>query len=348
MKVTPGATMLGNFCNIFDKTRAVSPGALLGVPKSALASGYQAKTDSIQISAAGRQMYLHIDQKEDGGDKTKVSWKPVTNATADKTLSMTDTYISKAGKLLERMKSLAAAAQDKSLSDIDRISLQIEIGRLQHELDTETDRMELSRAGGFALEYMGGATQSIESVLKQWHGNFEGSDAYKMLQRASERIASGEEWDVAEIATDIVKIEDGEISYVRTEWEITDDKTVPTVSDILKARGRFIMDPDSAVLSAEELDKNLASLAKKREGLISFINKNGMNQQGSDDRENFVRASNALASNLQMFLGTLYRDMVKTTYGPPKYEDGNYVEVVTDSLPIKTELSFSAEATSVL
>jgi hypothetical protein len=346
MKIIQGAPLLCNFNNIFDRAVSVSPGTLLGTPRSALVLGYQSKTDSVQISGAGRQMYLHVN-KEDNDDKKAVSWESITNITADKTLSLVDKHISKAGKLLERMKALAEAAKDKSLTDIDRISLQIEIGRFQHELDTETDRMELSRTGYFSLEFMDSATQSIESVLKQWHGNFEESDAYKMLQRASERIAKGEEWNVAEIATDIVKIEDGEVAYVRTDWEVVDDNTVPTVSDILKAKGRSVMDPKSAALSAKELDRDLARLAKRREGFVSFIEKNGMNQQGGDDSGSFVTSANALASSLQMFLGTLYRDMVQTTYGPTKDEEGNYVERIVDNRPVRTEPSPSIEAARI-
>lgn len=321
MKITLNTPMLNNFDHISD--RAVSPAALPGAAKSALVSAYQANADSVQISSAARQMNLHIDTEEDG-DRPAMSWEPITNFTADKTVSLADEHISKTGKLLERMKALAEAAQDESLSDIDRVDLQIEMGRLQHELNTKADRMALGREGGFSSEKENGAPESVENVIKERHGSFEDSDAYKMLQRARERIANGEEWDVSEIASDIVKIEDGEVIYVRTDWEISDDEAVQTVGDILKAKGMSVMDPESAALTAKKLDRDLASLAKKREELVAFAEKNGMNQLESDNVESFLKEAGALAFKLQRFLGTLSKDMNQTTYGATKDEDGNF------------------------
>ncbi|MDR1481344.1 MAG: hypothetical protein LBI74_01825, partial [Synergistaceae bacterium] len=106
-----------------------------------LVSKYQMKRDTLFLSDIGKQMRLHISEQDTPDKIADASWSNVTNSRFNKHLQLYDKHISKAGELLEQMKEIAEAAQDASLDDLDRINLQIEMGQLQHELDTETDVM---------------------------------------------------------------------------------------------------------------------------------------------------------------------------------------------------------------
>ncbi|MDR0616057.1 MAG: hypothetical protein LBG29_04540 [Synergistaceae bacterium] len=318
MNAIPSTPTLSSFSRIFSGSGMTSTDNLQpAMSRKALISEYQAKADSILISRTGRQMHLHIDRK-DNADKPAVQWERITNGLADKTVALIDTHISKAGKIVERMKTLAEAAKDESLADIDRVELQMEMGSLQHELDIQTEILKWSIRSDFS--------GNPESAVRQLRGSFEDSAAYGMLQRTRERVVNGEEWDVAEIATDIVKINGTELEYVRTDWEITEDETIPTVGDILKAKGRSVMDAKSAALSALEMERDLAKLEERRDELISFIEKNGVNRQENSDDDSFIKRAASLAHKLVMFLVPLYREMAQTLYGPPKDEQGNYVK----------------------
>jgi hypothetical protein len=292
--------------------------------QGASAANYRAKTDSLHISGMGK---LHIRGEETGG-KTLDPWARVTGGNADIHLQLADKHISRAGNLLEQMKTLAESAQNEALSDLERIDMQIEMGRLQHQLDEETLRMENTLMREAARRYgLPGAVIQVES--------YEDSKAYKMLERARERIVSGEEWDVSEVNTPIVRVlADGERVVLRVEAEITDDATVPTVSDILKTKGRNIMDSSSAEASAAELGGELAGLAKQREKLISFIDKNGEHTQLMDSR--WISLAGSLVRNTWGFLETLHREMYAFNSGPDKDENGNYM-VYKDTL-IELEL----------
>jgi hypothetical protein len=190
------------------------------------------------------------------------------------------------------------------------------MGQLQHELDTETDVM----IGMVRHQFEPGT----ESYIRETHGKFQDSDAYDMLVRTRERIINGEEWDVAEICHVIYDTD--EISKVGVEWEITDDETVPTIGDILKGRGRSVMDSESAIVSAAELEKNIADLAKQREKLVSTITKVGANPQSGGYDKRFFDMVRGLGEHLGSFLGSLSRDGTQITFGDSKDIYGNYTE----------------------
>jgi hypothetical protein len=280
----------------------------LRVTRGTLMAGYGEKVDSLRLSATAKRLNLHVSGSAEG---TAALWdKKLAGHGFHPVLKLMDEHISKAGKLMERMKTLAEVAQDSAISDADRIELQMQMGRLQHELDFETEKLK-----GKLMELILGKKMT-PSVMDP----FENTDAYKMLQRASERLANGGEWDVAEIATPIVKWDDS-IGYVvdRVEYEITDDAEVPTVGDILKAKGRSVMDVKAAFVSAAELNKEIEGLVEQRGRLASFIEKNGGNSQD----ENFRPPSDFLVG----FLETLFREMFSLQPGKPKNEQGEYVTI---------------------
>jgi hypothetical protein len=227
-------------------------------------------------------------EKVDRFEKSASSWERVTKSGQDPTLQLIDKHISIAGEILERMKKFIDASRDESLSDEDRIELQIAIGKLQHDFDTETEEFRRK-----FLELMG--VGKGEPVTDK----FEGSEPYKMLQRARERILNGEEWDVAEECIAVLK-SDGSGEIDRYEWEITDDPDKITVGNILKESGRGVMDPKSAAMSSDKISNELEGLMRQRQKLVTFINKNGADSQ----EENSSRL-NAFGENIKVFLSSL-------------------------------------------
>jgi hypothetical protein len=231
--------------------------------------------------------------------------------------------MSKAGKLLERMKEIAKIARE-TLLDEDRVELQVEMGRLQHELDRDTEVLKAKLAGD----------DEYAKVLMR--SSFENTETYKMLQRARERVQNGENWNVAEIATPILK-QDAEsmglmgYSLLGYEWDVTDDPLVPTLGEMLNAKGRSVMDSASAVVSYEELGKEIEGLIKQRVKLVGYIEQNG-GLTPKEEEANFD-ALHTLVSGVARFLSSLARDMVEIVTGPPKDEDGNYI-VTDDPLPV--------------
>ncbi len=117
------------------------------------------------------------------------NWDPILDSSIkDEWLHKADRNISEAGKILEKMLEIADAAQDPTLTDEERIQMQLELGFLQHEFDQPNDRTGVT-----------GGNLHLPDTL------FTDTDSYKMLQRALDRIHRGEEWDVAEVRNTVLE-----------------------------------------------------------------------------------------------------------------------------------------------
>jgi hypothetical protein len=253
-------------------------------------------------------MNLHISDK-DVVNKPVASWEnQIKSSQADPKLKLLDNHITKAGKILEQMKEIAKSAQDETLSDSDRLALQINMGRLQHELDCETEKLYSKYRSG-----------EIKVVLHEQ--NYEDTDAYKMLERAVERLSNGENWNVAEEFTPYGNVPENwyelginidNVWITGYGWEISDDPDAPTVDDILKAKGRSVMDSKAAGVSLAELEKDIEGLVKQRDNLASFAERNGVTnpQMSETDGSSFTKAMDSVYSGLFRFLNTLSRDPV--------------------------------------
>ncbi len=256
--------------------------------------------DSLNISKVGGQLGLQ--------GNFFIRWdKTITKPGDDPALRLIDGSISSVGKVLEQMRSLSELAQDERFTDLDRIDLQIEMERLQKRLTTETHRMSLVMAGKSEKEISG----MLEGPESQQDND--------MLLRARERILNGEKWDVAEkfepimvlkevhviTAEDrlVVQIKDGEPfelspdldpkdvavlkihDWVGGKFVVTEDKSVPTVSQTLEMGGSIaLMDAKSAAKGTERIEKQIEDLLEMREEFALFYEKNGeeLPQDGQD------------------------------------------------------------------
>jgi flagellin-like hook-associated protein FlgL len=279
-----------------------------GTPFYGIAAGLKPsnlKADTFQLSYQAKAMNLRISGKG-VGDEPAVSWEEqIKNSGADPKLKLLDKHIAKAGKILEQMKEIAKSALDETLSDSDRLALQMNMGRLQHELDRETEKLH-------------GKYRFGEARAMLHEQNYEDTDAYKMLERVAERLANGEEWDVAEEWTPYGNVPENwyeldlnidNVFIMGYGWEISDDPDAPTIGDFLKAKGRSVMDSEAAGVSAAELEKDIEKLVKRRDNLAAFVKKNGVASQTPEtDDSGFTKAMDSLYSGLFRFLNTHSRN----------------------------------------
>ncbi|MDR1483016.1 MAG: hypothetical protein LBI74_10350 [Synergistaceae bacterium] len=315
-------------------------------------------TDVLHLSyqAKQRQFNLHISGN-DAANKPIVSWEEqIKSSRADPKLKLMDKHLTKAGKLLEEMKKLAKLAQDEMLSDEYRIAIQMEMGDLQHELDCET-------------ELFCSAYQTGESKIVLHEPQYKDTDSYKMLQRAAERLANGEEWNVAEVLVPVGSSK-GIEGY---GWQVTDDPNAPTVDDILKAKGRSVMDSNAAKISTFELEDDISELLKLRDRFAAFIGKNGVrSQEANTEDSSFSKMREVFFTKMMDFLNIIARDPVEysvleceeknemlSSFDPPEeysiaqksVEDTSLWATVADSqlrskLSINVQISLNVEITA--
>ncbi len=284
------------------------------IDRETLVSKYQARRDSTDFSAIGKRLNQLMNGKESA--KAEQRWKMVTSPAASKDMRWIDKNISEVGKLMEKMKTLAKAAQDESLDDLTRMAMQIELGRNQHELNIVIDTM------GYV--YVENYKKGSEEYFKKEYGLYEDSSSYKMMIRALERIGSGEKWDIAEIGHIIMAGDDdrmtavSEYHTVGVEWETTEDAFIPTVGEIIRGKGRSLMNAEDATISLAELEKQTKSLMKFQENFTSFIENNGENPVDPD--RSLVMG---LVGSLYALFDPFFKDASQVTMGHRKDTKGN-------------------------
>ena len=223
----------------------------------------------------------------------------VTNASDEEALRLIDESISAVGKILEDMKKAAEIGEDETLTDLDRIELQIEMSRLQERLSVETRRMSMRMAGQTEEEIAKNLSQFNDTAKNQ----------IELLNRARDRILNGDAWDVRESyelnlvpKETIVISPEGRETFPAVEGEqgkefvlpdyynpqdvvilknhdwnggqmvVTDDEKVPSLREILESQNALIlMDADSAAEAVGKIEAQLQDLAKMREQFASVV-----------------------------------------------------------------------------
>jgi hypothetical protein len=118
----------------------------------------------------------------------------------------------------------------------------------------------------------------------------------------------------------------------RFEWQISDDPDAPTVDDILKGKGRSVMDAEAARVSTAELEDTISDLLLQRKQLARFIEREGADPKGAESMDSSVSKSIAdLFSRTVNFLNSISRDPIEYNMGLGKDEMGNYVGPISIS-----------------
>lgn len=239
----------------------------------ALAQQKQPTYDSLFLSDIGKKLSLNVRECSSLMEKQKVG--PTDSLPPEAQLA--DKAMAKAIDILERMQKLAIAAQDKKLSDLDRVEMQIEIEDLRANLMVMPINLR-------------GASPVVLPKPVDW-GDYGYGDYSSVLGRTRERILSGQEWDVREAwspegFTRVTYDDKGEEVWEIGEanaWYVVDDvnvltyhegknvdngEKVPTVRQMLEwGAPVIVMDAKSAAKGARHLEQQIASIQKWREQL---------------------------------------------------------------------------------
>jgi hypothetical protein len=254
--------------------------------------------DILNLSDIGKRLSFKTEKAPllEGTRKTNNS---------DPILSLMDKSMTEVEEILAKMHALAVSARDdKNLSDLDRINMQIEMEELRARLNDATEAMSTKLAN------MSGQERNKNQIIDPTPT----LDGSTVLERARARIMRGEKWDVAEgfkyhleLGELMVVGEVGERSYkVQTgehftlpedidpeknvllalaqpnfdnsgEWYVADGEfmpdgnPVPTVSQILKESGTIVlMDAKSAAEGVKRLESELEAMKAMREAFTTF------------------------------------------------------------------------------
>jgi len=225
--------------------------------------------------------------------KLRVQGNPVTAESVtkpgdDKTLRMMEEQMSVVGRILVQQKKLAEMAKDETLSDLDRMDLQIEMSELQRKLTAETRRLSMQLAGMSPSEIYNGLSFFLSPYDAQGEPG--------KLEKARERIVNGEEWDLSEVlmmdvGPAIMRGKDEEdtmmmrfVEDIGGKLVAVKDDSLPTVSDYLEMLNIInIMDVESAAKGEERIDKQIQNLAEMKEALVRFREEYGGNPKTSQN-----------------------------------------------------------------
>jgi hypothetical protein len=331
MRINAAETGLNRFINGPLAHRSTSTNNLFG---------NQSKTDTLQFSKFSGKLVI---------DGTSVaSWNErITNVNDDKALQLMDRSISNIGNIMERIKSLTELATDESLTDEDRIDIQINLVNLNKELNIEKKAMSLRMAG------------QTESEIAENLSGIEGSSKWvvEMLERARERILNGEEWDVAEayqqeykVTSIEVQTPDGRHFFENTEdfalppdinpdtskiinhlapdagsMIVSDDPTAPTVSVLLAGLNiPMVMDAQSAKDALPKFEEQLNTLKTMKEEFAVVINETRMEElQAEQQGVSQLLKSSANVSDTSQPDENSKEQRVQTSIGEMVYADGD-------------------------
>jgi hypothetical protein len=178
-----------------------------------LAPQGQAAHDSLFLSDIGKRLSFNTEKAPLLGGNEKAS-------SIDPVLNLAKKSMTRVKDIMEQMHALAVAAQDESLTDLDRVNMQIQFEDLRKEL-TAIPRSMLS-------QYYGGPVVMPEPDYSLW-GEF-GGDSSNILERMRHRIENGQPWDVREAwsegFTNIIYNDEGVPigeKVVKPGWHVVDD-----------------------------------------------------------------------------------------------------------------------------
>lgn len=204
----------------------------------------------------------------------------------DPTLKLMNRSMKEVGNLLEEMKTLAEQAQDESLSDEDRIDMQIQMTKLQAQLYRKTYGMSLEMAGKesdlFRTSQLNAIDYDEELTIKMLErerarirsgGTTDGEGTLLVEDRVKLRIENGPEtWGLTEGTYDAAtgtfvpgkaKEDLGEGTYAvtgRNAQKMIESGEVLTDEERMARNSLSLMDTKSAKASTEKIEKRIQGL----------------------------------------------------------------------------------------
>jgi hypothetical protein len=214
--------------------------------------------DTLFLSDIGKKLSFGTEKAPllDAVRKTNNS-DPIT----DPLLKQKDKYLSQQIDILEKMHKLATAAQDKNLTDLERVEMQLQFEEL---------RKDLNETAGMPRGYW--TKEAASGDFTKLFG-----DGSSVVERMRDRIMNGEEWNVREAWSDhqgkwvVVNDDNANVLKARGSDDGTvkvedTGKTVPTVREALEKQTSIVfMDADSAANGAKLLEQKINDVQKSRD-----------------------------------------------------------------------------------
>ena len=320
MQINSGSAAAARF--VYRPENSFASNNSLSLNKAASPGG-----DSFNLSKMGGRLCIQ--------GQAVTEWdEPLTKATDEKTLKLIDESLSQVGSILEAMKKVAVMAEDETLSDVDRVDLQIEMTRLQERLSVETRRMSMRIAG-----------QTEEEIAKNLSEiNDTRNHQIEMLSRAKERILNGEQWDAREaveynfelLEVTVIGPQGREVlpasqdgGFVLPEhynpadvvilknyqpngdrMAVTDDDSVPSLREILEGQNSLIvMDVESAKAARQKIEAQLDDLVKMREEFAEMLPER--RQEVAVQRGEAASRTSMSDGELDAMLGQITRERIE-------------------------------------
>lgn len=314
-------------------------------------------SDSFSISDIAKRLNFNL-QKSSSIEKTK---KVENTNQLSKTGKKIDKIMEKAVDILERMQKLTQLAQDKNLTDSDRIEIQIEVENLRDNFDILPRNLITGENNSSKIDF----ESKFEEIFTSEFG-----DGSSILERMRTRITNGEKWNVREAYSPIGfnRInydENGEEIFEHAEagWFVVDDskvisrdaktnelykssKKVPTVRERLESQTPYlVMDAKSAEKSETLIKQRIENIQKWRENLPEL-------EKELDDDESlltqaFLFIDNIVSPNGMQSRSPLAPDIANYFYnGKEIYDDPMIFEQSSLTNENQQDLNINSKATT--
>ena len=231
----------------------------------------KAAHDSLLLSDVGKKLSLNVNKAPLLNEKQKID-------ISDPLLRRVDKSMAQVEDILEEMHKLATAAQDKKLTDLERVDMQIEFEELRKAL-TAVPMIMLSQSGGPAIRRLRENDVAYEAILRTDTFSLAGNGT-NLLDRMRNRIKNGQEWNVREaFAPDTfdreVYNDEGHVEAVEVvaggEWHVVDDKNILTTRERLELSTPVVlMDAKSAADGAERIEQQINDVQKWRDRIAEY------------------------------------------------------------------------------
>jgi hypothetical protein len=256
--------------------------------------------------------------------------------------------ISKVEAVLEKMQELATrAAEDKSLTELERMDMQIEMEEL---------RGELNGRGRYTTEQRLRRDKNIAFLRSDNLDGWRYGDDTSLLGRARDRLVRGEKWDVKEAfvpfdiydkipAPDHDKEPLGEFITVSNgfsyyepkplieggQWIVIEDESIANAEQILTVREQLergnsiiLMDAKSAAEGVKRLEGEIEAAQKLRVKYTEFVNSEKSKDKGSVEAF-ATMAKEVYAKIAEGFNATLYSKTSPSPIEPTDYPSFFYL-----------------------
>jgi len=235
---------------------------------SALIPQGQAGYDSLFLSDMGKRLSLSMNKASLPDETQKI------NEINNPTLKLVDKYLAQLEGILERMHELATIAQDKDITDLDRVNMQIEFEELRQDIVVVQRNMSLESQGEpITMERL------TNPLMEGLDSPYFRGDGTNILERMRNRIMNGEEWNVREAFGDgtwrVVEDNNKNLFTKKIQGDLVvgvdTGKLVPTVREELELLCPVVlMDAESAADGAELIEKHIKEVQRLRVNFAEY------------------------------------------------------------------------------